>query len=199
MAMIQQQGTSGGAPCPAGLSSENATCYLEPGWTKGRVLLSDNNSLEDILLRYDIYHQQLQFIREEDTLAFAKPEEVKCFMLGDRHFIYADYQIDDLIGHGYFEIASEGSCRLLVRRTVKYHVAPESKPILDEDIYVRECTYFISKNGETARPVKLSRKSVLSTFPDKEEQVRQYMEEHEIKMIDCHQLKEVVDFYNSLK
>ena len=198
MAMQREQATSGGSPCPTGLPSENSSCYLEPGWTKGRVLLNDDKTLEDVILRYDIYHQQLQFIREEDTLAFAKPEEVKCFMLGERHFIYADYRTDDSIGHGYFEIASDGACRLLVRRTVKFHVDTESKPVLDDDVYIRECTYYISKNGEIARQVKLSRKSVLSTFADEEEQVRQYIDENEIKMNDCHQLKEVVDFYNSL-
>lgn len=198
MAMLREQGTSGGSPCPTGLPSESATCYLEPGWTSGHVMLNDNSLLEDLRLRYDIYHQQLQFVRDDDTLAFAKPEEVKCFMLGDRHFIYADYQVDNIIGHGYFELASEGKCRLLVRRTVKYHADPENKPNIEEDVYVKECSYFISKNGETAKPIKLNRKSVLAAFSDKQEQIRQYMADHDIRLNDCHQLKEVVDYYNSL-
>jgi hypothetical protein len=198
MAMMREQGTSGGSPCPTGLPSESATCYLEPGWTGGRVLLNDNSLMEDVQLRYDIYHQQLQFVRDDDTLAFAKPEEVKCFMLGDRHFVYADYQVDNIVGHGYFELASEGEYRMMVRRTVKYHADPEGKPSLGEDVYVKECSYFLSKNGETAKPVKLSRKSVLAAFANKQEEIRQFMDDHDIRLNDCHQLKEVVDYYNSL-
>ena len=54
--------------------------------------------LDNILLRYDIYHQQIQFIRENDTLAFSKPEEVKCFIFDNRKFVYADFQSNGVIG-----------------------------------------------------------------------------------------------------
>jgi hypothetical protein len=198
MAAMQEQSSTGGAANPTGLPVENATCYLEPGWAQGRVTLIDNSVLDPIMLRYDIYDQQLQFIRESDTLAFAKPEEVVSFVLDNRNFVNIDYQKDDEIKKGYLEVLSEGNCQLLVRRIVKYHVTPETKPNLDEDVYVRESTYYISKNGETAKPIKACRKGVLCMFSDKEEQVKQFMNDNNMKMNTCDQLKEVVEYYNSL-
>lgn len=199
MSQIQKQGSTGGAGCPVGLSNADITCYLEPGWTSGRVMLKDNSILENQTLRYDLYHQQLQFVRDKDTLAFAKPEEVKCFMLGNHHFIYTDFQTGDVIGKGYMELVTEGHCKLLIRRTVKYHVSPESKPALDEDIYVRACTYYIAMNNEIARQIRVNKTSVLNAFKDKEAQVKQFMADHEMKMNSCEQLKAVVEYYNTLQ
>jgi hypothetical protein len=199
MSMIQEQGSSGGAGCPAGLSSVNAACFLEPGWAPGRVMLKDKTLIDNILLRYDIYHQQLQFIRDIDTLAFAKPEEASYFVLDGKNFIYAEYQLDNIIDKGYFEVLSEGNCKLLLRRTVKYHVAPETNPNIEEDLYIRECTYYISKNGETAKPVRACRSGVLCAFKDKEDQVKKFMKDNNMKMNTCEQLKEVVAYYNSLQ
>ena len=74
MSLMQQKTTTGGATSPSGLASTSGGIYLEPGWAPGRVMLSDGSTLEDIQLRYDLYHQQVQFVTDEDTLAFSKPE-----------------------------------------------------------------------------------------------------------------------------
>jgi hypothetical protein len=198
MAFINQQAPGGVSPCPAGLPSGNTSCYFDSKWASGRVMLSDNSIIEDVQLRYDLYHQQLQFIKDGDTLAFAKPDEVKCFMLGTHHFIYSGYILEDKQGKGFFEVVADGSCQLLLRRTIQYHGTPESNPDLQEEVYLRDCSYYISKNGNVASQVRLNKKSVLSAFSDKEEQVRQFMEENKIKMNACDKLVKVVDYYNSL-
>ena len=198
MALMQQQGTTGGATSPSGLSSQNAGMYLEPGWAKGRVMLNDKSVLENILLRYDIYNQQIQFIRDNDTLAFAKPDEVKYFVLDGKNFIYTDFENEGVVGKGYFEVITEGNCELLLRRTIKYHIDTDTKPTLTEDVYVRECEYYIAKNGDMAKPVRVCRKSVLCAFKDKEDQVKDYLNDNNMKMNTCDQLKQVVAYYNSL-
>lgn len=198
MALVQEQGTSGGAPGPTAISDKNNGLFLEPGWTDGMVMLNDRHIIDHILLRYDIYHQQLQFIREKDTLAFAKPEEAAYFILDNRKFIYTDYQSGGLFGKSYFEVLSDGNCKLLLRRTVKYHLDPDEHSNISDDLYVRESEYYIMKNGDMAKSVRACRKSVLCAFKDKEEQVKAYMEENKMKMNTLEQLQQVVAFYNSL-
>jgi len=103
-----------------------------------------------------------------------------------------------VIGKGYLELVTEGYCKLLIRHTVKYHVSPEDKPNLEEDIYIRECTYYISIDNEMARQIRPNKTSVLNAFEDKESQVKQFMTDHNMKMNTCEQLKAVVDYYNTL-
>jgi hypothetical protein len=199
MAQMQGKSTTGGAPNPSINSYKTEGIYLEPGWAPGRIMLSDMSIVDNILLRYDIYHQQIQFIRDEDTLAFSKPEEVKCFMLGDNKFIYTDYQENGIVGKSYFELLSDGDCKLLLHRSVKYHLVSDSQSDKPDDQYVRECQYYLSKNGEVAKPIRACRKGVLCAFNDKEEQVKTFIDDNDMKMNTCDQLKEVVAYYNSLQ
>jgi len=198
MSMIQDQGPTGGATMEPGIFSGNSSLFLEPGWASGRVLLKDQTLLDDVKLRYDIYHQQIQFIQGNDTLAFAKPDEVHCFMFAGRKFIYADYQSSGIIGKSYFEIMADGNCRLLLRRTIKYHMDPESVSNLEDEIFVRENEYFIEKRGEIARPVRACKKSVLCVFKDKEDEVKEFMQKNNMKVKTCDELMQVVAYYNTL-
>ncbi|MCU0369894.1 MAG: hypothetical protein MUC31_00625 [Bacteroidales bacterium] len=199
MALMQEQGTSGGDASPAGMASTSGGMYLEPGWAPGRVLLSDGSVMENIRLRYDIYHQQIQFIKEKDTLAFSKPEEVKYFIFDGRNFIYSEFQKEDVTAKGYFEILTEGECKLFLHRSIKYHADPESDPNLKEEVYIRESEYFISRNDDVARPVRACRKGVLCVFKDKEEQVDEFMKVNNLKMKTCDEFIQVVQYYNSLQ
>lgn len=197
-ASIPDQGVSGGAPCSPGFSNANSVCYLEPGWCTGSVLLADNQKLENVMLRYDLYYQQLQFVREKDTLAFAKPEEIQSFNLGGQRFINIRYENENIIKQGFFEVLSDGDCKLLLRRTVKYHVEPQASLTIDEDLFVRECSYYLLKDEELAKPVRACKKSVLCAFKDKEQEIKQFLDENDLKMNSCEELKTVVDYYNSL-
>jgi len=197
-AIIMDQPSTGGAPGPTSLPMLNNSCYLEPGWTEGSVMLSNNSILENINLRYDLYHQQLQFVRDDDTLAFANPNEIKSFDLGKQHFIYTNYKSGNLVGKGYFEVVADGKCDLLVRRTVKYHLETDANPSLQQELYIRECNYYLSRNGETAMQVKISKSDVLAALSDKQQEIKQYMDVNKIKMNSCEQLKTVVDYYNTL-
>lgn len=199
MAMLQEQGTTGGATRPSGISSFETGIYLEPGWTNGQVMLGDESVIDNVLMRYDIYHQQLQFIREKDTLAFSKPEEMKYFMLDDKKMIYAEFENNNIIGKSFFEVLSDGYCQLLLHRIVKYHLKSDDISDQTDDLYIRECKYYIIKDSNVATPVRACKKSVLCAFKDKEDQVRDYMKNNKLKMKTCDQLKEVVDFYNSLQ
>lgn len=198
MAMVQEAGTKGGTSTETGYINYGGM-YLEPGWVNGFVVLRDQTLLENVQLRYDIYHQQMQFVRNDDTLAFRDPEELLLLSLDGKRFMHAQYQNDHIIGSGYFEILSDGDCQLLLRRSIKYHMSPESKPRLDEDVYVAENGYYILKDGEIAKPVRACKKSVLCAFEDKKDQIKDYLEQNKLKMKTCDDLIRVVDYYNSLE
>lgn len=198
MATIQNQSPAGASTSPSGLSDRNAGPYLEPGWVTGHVRLKDQSQLDGIMLRYDLYNQQIQFIRDEDTLAFSKPEEVEYFLLDGKKIVYSDYDHEGVKGKSFFEVLTEGDCKLMVRWVVTYHVDPDANPAVTGDVYVRECQYYIEKKDDLAKPVKACRKSVLCAFKDKEDQIRDYLDQKGLKMNTCDQLKEVVTYYNSL-
>jgi len=198
IATLQGNDTGGGGAQASGISDQTSGLYLEPGWAPGRVLLADNSFIDGLQLRYDLYHQQVQFIQENDTLAFANPEELSCFVIDQRKFIYTEFNNKGIREKGYFEVLSDGACKLLLRRCIKYHLAPEKVDNLRDEIYVRECEYFLQKKDEPAKQIKACRKSVLCAFNDKEAEIKHYMKDNGLKMNTCDELKDVVAYYNSL-
>lgn len=198
IAVIQDQPITGGATMNQSMSGTEGGMYLEPGWAPGSVTLNNEEVMDGILLRYDLYHQQIQFIKDKDTMAFARPEEAGFFILNGKKFIYTDFLNGAIVGKSYFEVLSDGNCKLLLRRIIRYHLDSDIGINGQDDRFVRECEYYLAKPGEMARPVKASRKTVLSAFSDKEQQVSGFIDANKLKMNDCRDLMKVVDYYNSL-
>ena len=173
--------------------------YLFDDFTDGKVVLADNTTMDDLKLRYNIYYHQMQFIRDEDTLAFANPGEIDYLKLNDQLFIYTVFIKDGEIADDYFEVLVDNDCRLLYRRMVKYHFAPDEESGKDpKEIFINCCEFYIKKGEQPATKVALTKKSVLCAFKDKEEEVSAFINTNRLKMKSREDLMMVINFYNSL-
>jgi hypothetical protein len=198
LTLTSTQESSGGAPATSEAPVENEGMYLEPGWTNGEVVLTNQKVLTNIPLRYDIYHQQVQYIRNNDTLAFAKPEEVATIDMAGKKLIYTEFPDEGVVGKGYFEILSNGDTRILLHPVVKYHEERDPESNLKQDVFVRENHYYIQKPGKMPEQVEFNHKSILNVFSDKEPQVQEFIENNRYRMNTLDELQKVVAFYNSL-
>ena len=173
--------------------------YLDESWQPGYAILQDHSRMDNLMLRYDIYNQQMQFIKGEDTLAFSRPEELDFININGRCFVYEEYVDNGVIGKGYFELLKDGDCKLLLRRTVLYHVKAEELSGNVNEEYLRDVSYFVKKKDQQAKEIRVNKKSVLCLFKDEEENIRQYMKANDLKMKSRDDLVQVVAFYNTLQ
>jgi hypothetical protein len=178
--------------------AEETGMYLEDGWLQGYALLTNGSRMDHLMLRYDIYNQQMQFIIEEDTLAFSDPDELDHLLLEGRRFVYEEFENKNVLEKGYFEVLKDGDCKLLKRRTITHHIQRDGIANDEEENYLRDVTYFIKKEGKVAREVRTCKKSVLCAFEDEEVKVKQFIKTNKLKMKSCEDLMQVVAFYNSL-
>jgi hypothetical protein len=171
--------------------------FLNNEWKEGVVVLKDNTVLRDIQLRYNVYFQQMQFIREGDTLAFANPEEIQHILMGDMKFIYTKYLDEGIIDHGYFSIFVEGDCRLMVRNEVTFHKAAGSGDC-KKDYFYKSCNLYLQKEDHPARLLSCGKKSICSMLPDREKEIKAFIKENKLRMKTQEDMARVVNFYNSL-
>lgn len=197
MALINETSKSGGS---AGnyMVYDQSGMYLEPGWASGYAVLKNNARLENILIRYDMYHQQMQFIQDGDTMAFKNPEELDHLYFAGKKFVYCEFKGERAVQKGFFEVLHDGKCPLYLRRTIRYHLDPEDRPTLTTDVYIRDSEYFVKKNGQIAEPMKANRKGILCVFKDKEDEISKFMDDNKLSGKTCEELKLVIAFYNSL-
>ncbi len=196
---LLQGNKGGGGYFSAGFSGQMGM-YLNDDWVPGYIVLNDGTSFDKLLLRYDIYHQQMQFIKDNDTLAVKQPCEIKYILLGDRKFIQTEFNNEGAIQNGYFEMLTDGDCKLLFRRLVKYHFTSDTGNENPRKDYAGEGQYFICKKGDhVARQILPARKSILSAFSDEEKNMKEFIKVNNLKIRTKADLKLVVEFYNSLK
>lgn len=180
------------------LGTQGSMYYFDE-WKSGKVVLSDNSVMDNVQLRYNIYAKQMQFTSGKDTLAFAKPEELKSITIEGKVFIYTQYSVGAEIRSDYFEVITDGSCMLLARRVVKYHKEiDENLHTCEKDIFDKSCELYIKKGESPAEMVKCDKKSICHHFTDKRELLQAYMLEHNLKMKTRDELAMLVDYYNSL-
>ncbi len=182
-----------------GWYSDETGMYLNKEWQPGYAMLKDGEKLDHIMLRYDVYHQQMQFVKDKDTLAFADPEELDYIFFDSKRFVYQPFERNGALMNGYFEVLKDGDCKLLLCRTITHHINNDGISGEEGDQYLRDVSYYVVKEGETeAHEMRACKKGVLCAFKDHKDEVRDYMKNNNLKMKTCEDLVEVVSFYNSL-
>jgi hypothetical protein len=154
--------------------------------------------MEGMNLRYNMYSQQMQFIKDNDTAAFARPEEIASLAIGDHQFIYAPYNAENELKDGYFEVLTQGECQLLLRREITYHLVDDLDDGVINDSYILEQTYYLEKPDKPASRIGMNKKSMISAFCDKQDQVEKYIKKNKIRFKTQEDMVRVVDYYNSL-
>jgi len=193
--------TGGGLPYERmELKGVEGTIYIGDEWPSGTVMLRDGKKIEDYMLRYDILADQMQFISDKDTLAFASPKEISSVSFGGHTFIYETFQCENTIRQGYFEIIEPGSNKLLLKRLVTYELPDAANPD-DKDAtryFIDEC-YFISSPGKLASKVMCNRKSVLTLLNEHNDEIEEYLKVTGNKVKTADDLRKVVAYYNALE
>lgn len=200
-ASTMHQGTSSGDFLTTGSRSvflgEPCGMFLSDSFKKGTVELSGGITYEPVLLRYNLYFQQIQFIRGGDTLAFANPGELKKVVLGNRNFIYSAFKNKRILDSCYFEVISDGRCRLLKRHFIKYHLSATGTP--GEDEYFYQTSLYVKKGSEPAIALRKCRKAVCNAFPDKKEEIKDFIKTNNLKMRNTEDIVMVIEYYNRIR
>lgn len=178
---------------------EAGSMYLNDEFIPGTVVLNNNTTLENLPLRYNLYYQQMQFIQGTDTLAFSDPTEIKALHFNGQTFVYLPFLNEGVIDSGYFELVSDGYCKMLIRRKVDYHKNIDRKNCDQSLTYVKTRSPYLLKQGEPAEKFIKSSKGVCAYFEDEKEEIKKFIEVNHLNMKECDDIKEVVAFYNVLK
>lgn len=168
-------------------------------WSPGTVVLTDKTVITDRMLRYDIYHRQMQFAVKGDTAAFGKPEEVKSITFEKNTFVYDDFLCKDGQRKDYLEVLVDGYCRLLLYRCITYkYVGDCTIPGADnpKEEYYQTKKYFISKDRNVAVPIPESKNDVVKLFSDKNKDIKSFMRDNDIKLTHEEDLVKLVNYYN---
>lgn len=184
---------------PLQLKGVEGQIYIGADWPSGKVVLRDGGVIDNYLLRYNLLSDQMQFIAGKDTLAFASPQELNTVSFGGHTFVYENYQCENSIRQGFFELIEPGKNKLLLKRLVTYEIPDPNNPNDESSTkFLIDNCYFISKPGKPANKMMCNRKSALSFLNEHNEEIEEYLRITGNKVRNLDELKKLVAYYNAL-
>ncbi len=170
-------------------------------WTVGTVVLKDRTIHKDWPLRYNIHTQQMQFVYEGDTAAFAHPEEISTITIADHKFLFDEFLCEnDIKRKGYLELLVDGNCKLYLHRCIAYRYVdacaePGAENVKEE--YYMAKRYLISENGSLPVILPEKKKELILMLDDEDKNIKMYIRDNHIKLCNEDDLKELFSYYNS--
>jgi hypothetical protein len=182
------------------LEGEAGNLYVGEAWPEGLLVLKDGNTIKNYRYRYDVYADQMQFIADNDTLAFAAPSEMKSVTFDGMTFIYSSFECTSMLMKGYFELLVPGKKQLLLKRMVTYHLTDEIAGVEEKkDTYLINETFFLKEGNQPAIKLACNRKAALDAMNDRRKEMEAYLKTSGNKVRSKDEMKLMVAYYNSLK
>ena len=168
-------------------------------WSPATIVLKDKTIITDRMVRYDVYHRQMQFVLNGDTAAFGKPEEVESVKFEKNTFVYEEMNCKTGLRKDYMELIVDGPCRLLLYRCITYKYIEDCSIPGAENArkeYYQTDKYLISKNRQAAVPLPEKKSEVIELLSDSGKDIKSFMFKNEIKLNNENDLIKLVNYYN---
>ena len=153
----------------------------------------------EVYLRYNIYKDEMEFLRNEELLNLRKVEDKKItFKLSKK-----EYQILELNGNlKYFRTHNKGKNVLVSRKIVEYQKA---KPAASSYQNAKPANFkrksdeiFINFEGKGLVKVSKKKKKFYTIFGKNASKIKDFVKKNKLNIKEISDLKKIVEHYNSI-
>jgi hypothetical protein len=175
--------------------------YIFKTFTKGIMVLTDGKTF-DILVRYDIYANQIHFKVKNEIFAVIHPENVALIEADSLKFIYSKYVKssgeETSKDYSYFILKADGVCKFLIKKEMRiqdavppqlYQDAKPAKFILTDD------SYYLKLQDKPAVRIK-NEKELLLVLTARKDELTSFIHSNKLKTKDVEDLVKIVSYYN---
>lgn len=175
--------------------------YLNDDYQTGNISFSDGNKYNNILLRYNIYYDQFEFNKGDKNYALETNPDIYLITLGDRIFVYREFEYKDKDQSGYLEQIIDGEYSLYIKHNVLLRTVEEIGAYSEKTkptFWQQKPIIMIGSNKNPIAEIKGS-KDFINKFPDLCDSVDKYTGKKKLKLKSVEDFKELVNYLNSQK
>ena len=165
--------------------------YLNEDWENGSLQTRDGEIIKNVYFRYNLTYEnfEMRFI--------LNPSKVKRIYSEGKVYIYTKYIKDSKVDSAYFELLNEGKSSLMVKYSFKK--IPGRKGAFGHDSYKQVITKYYIKYGDNyATGIKLRKKSILNSLPDKQDLISKYIKQEKLNLRFRKDIIQMLNYYDSL-
>jgi len=188
------------------LDDIDGSIYLDDKFKLGTIY-DKGVAYKKLHVRYDAYNDEFE-IKETGTServnALVKHSNISCSLEGDT-FIYSEYgDSRKMTKEGYLIVLYSGTDKKLYQRSLKvFKEGKQAKTSHGTSFphrFIEEVEFFVSKNGEMPKWLRLKKSEVLSFLgEDKEKSIKRFIKDKKINLTHRKDLIELFVFSNQLE
>lgn len=149
--------------------------YLDEDWSEGSVFTKDSILITNLLLKYNVSSDRIEFISK------LQPRKITKISIGKKYFIYSKFYVGDALHEGYFELLNEGPFCLLKRRTEV--TIPGRFGVYGTDEQKRiDYLYYLKHLDEPAQLIEDDKNSLLKILKSYEINVEEIIKKEDLNL-----------------
>jgi len=169
---------------------------LYPDWTKGSIKLASGKVYEGMLLKYNVYEDELYFKGKDDvTMKFTSP--VVEFRLDSDIYRNGFPAVKAFSQLSYFKVLAEGKATLLKKMSKNILDVKEFNSSIAVKKIADDKSYYLYINGKML-PLKSDKNTFLGLLSDKQNELESYLKANKINFKKEEDLIDLVVAYNKL-
>lgn len=178
--------------------------YLNEHFSDSELISNDSIRYINVKFRYNIFADQMEYLAGEEVLTLANPLDFRYFILDESVFVYQAFVSGSTRPQrGFFQLLYSGSAVSLSKKiTIIYEPAEELQAFAEPKparFTKKSDKYFLTFPGGLPAEVSLNRRKVLEPFPDKIQELENFISDKRMKFRIEDDLVKLVDYYNSLQ
>ena len=184
------------------------TPFLNEDWRLGRLKVGDNTIFNNIKIRLNLYSQEVHFLKS-DNVEMSSPKgtikEIVVFdsinnkALANRTFLCGFPSIDNQNEKNFYELICNGKIKLLesMRKTI-HQDTDDLSGTVQKEFREYDDYYFLIQGESALQRIKRDKDFVLNFMKDRKDKVAAFLQTTKISFKSTDDIKNLVDYYNSL-
>jgi hypothetical protein len=175
------------------------TPYLSEKYVPGEILFGSERST--VPLRYNVYQDLMEYQQNGKALVLDPNTKIKKVRLGESTYIVEKFEFDGKTKYGFLNLLDSGKVMLVAKKVVKYQEPMKGRALDGGDLPAKfskssDAYFYRVGNGELQEVDNI--KDMIASFPDKQEEVKQFAKKEKISPKKEEELVKLVRYYNSL-
>jgi len=181
-------------------SEISGTPYLNNEFKKGTVLTSSGTLLDNYLLRYNMYDDQIEYIQEGVVYELAPKSLVKRAEFDGLIFVYIKYKNKGNSSEGFCEVLVEGKASLYRKHKIKFIPPAQGLPYNESNPahFAQPEEYFYVSTGYPHVSNLINNKELSKILIDKKSETDLFISKNKLSVKKGEDLIKIFKYYNSL-
>jgi hypothetical protein len=172
--------------------------YLNKQFEVSDILQIDGTKIRNMPLRYNIYNNTMEFLKDGKILAIAVPFKIQRITMDGNVFTFNSYNERRKNSSGYFQIVYEGNYQLLKKDRIILKLPPDKSNAKDSLRFERISPQFYLRYGDGMAHLVNSQKSLIKRLQPVSKNIIDYIKLNRINTINEEQLIKLMEYMDNL-